>query len=340
MEITVFRDSIFRRHEQEPGHPERPERIDAIYRALDSDRLAPYMVEGPPRDATETQLRAVHDPRYISAVAESASKERTSFDPDTSANQWSYAAAVRASGCAVAAVDAVLDTPRPRALVAARPPGHHAESDGAAGFCFFNHVMVAAEHARERGLERVFILDWDVHHGNGTFHSSYDRADIFYASLHQYPLYPGTGRLGEAGSGAGEGRTLTVPLPAGCTDDDYLYVMHETVVPAIRKHQPELLIISAGFDAHYSDPIGGMHLSSSTYGAFAALETEVADELCEGRIVYVTEGGYDLGALYESTWELCNVLTGTRAQTDPAAPPQESVRRLVTQVNRVHGDFE
>ncbi len=339
LEITVFRDPVFELHEQPEMHPERPERIRAMYEMLDGASFAGSLVAGEPRDATDEELRAVHTAEYIDSVATSAERDLTVFDADTAANRHSYAAARRASGCASAAVDAVIDSSRRRALVASRPPGHHAEADHAAGFCFFNHVMVAACHALERGLERIFILDWDVHHGNGTFHSSYRRDDIFYASLHQYPHYPGTGRLGETGADAGSGRTLTIPLPGSCDDEDYLYLMHELVAPAVRSYRPDLLIVSAGFDAHQDDPLGSMQLSSRVYASFAALECELADELCDGRLIYVTEGGYNLTALRESLREATNVLTGSRADTEPTGAPNDRVREIAKQVRAVHGGF-
>lgn len=340
MQVSLYRDPLFERHEQREGHPERPERIRALSAMIDNSSFAGYLVEsGEPADATGEQLRAVHTPAYIEQVARSSEYDFTSFDPDTSANRYSYAAARRASGLACRAVDGVLDTPRHRAILLSRPPGHHAEAECAAGFCFFNHVMVAACHARARGVQRVFILDWDVHHGNGTFHSSYRRNDIYYASIHQYPHFPGTGRIGDTGAGEGAGTTLTVPLPAGCDDDDYLFLMHDLIVPAIRAYSPELIIVSAGFDAHAEDPLGGMNLSSQVYAAFAGIECELADELCDGRIVYVTEGGYNLTALRESAWELLNVLTGSRADTDPGGPPNERVRTIAKQVSEAHGGF-
>lgn len=338
MELTVFRDDIFELHEQAEGNPERPERIRTMYRTLDESRFRDRLIVGSPRDATEEALKRVHTSEYIETIARTADSHSTYFDADTSANRHSYAAARRASGCAVAAVDSVLDSPRRRALVASRPPGHHAESDAAAGFCFFNHIMVAALHARARGIERVFILDWDVHHGNGTFHSSYERADVFYASLHQFPHFPGTGKLGEIGIGEGAGTTLTVPLPGGCDNSDYLFLMHDLIARAVRWYRPELILVSAGFDAHYHDPLSGMNLTSSAFGAFAEIETALAEELCEGRIVYVTEGGYHLAALSESLRELVNVLTGSPASTEEESPPDERIEEIARQVHRSHGD--
>ncbi|MFP4643867.1 MAG: histone deacetylase [Spirochaetales bacterium] len=337
VELTVFRDNMFERHEQPEGHPERPERIRTMYRTLDTSAFRDLLIEGASRDASEEQLRRVHSPEYIEAVARTSDSPYTFFDSDTSANQYSYAAARRASGCAVAAVDSVLDSTRTRALVVSRPPGHHAEAGAAAGFCFFNHIMVAALHARARGVARVFVLDWDVHHGNGTFHSSYERSDVFYASLHQFPHFPGTGKLGEIGAGDGTGTTLTVPLPAGCDTDDYLYLMQDLVAPAIRWYEPELILVSAGFDAHYQDPLAGMHLTSSAFGSFAKIETELADEVCDGRIVYLTEGGYHLPALGESLWELVNVLTGSPAATEGETPAHERVQDIARQVHEAHG---
>ena len=337
MELTVFRDNLFEQHAQPEGHPERPERVRTMYRTLDRSNFRDLLIEGTPRDATDKELQRVHSPEYIETIARTADSPYTYLDSDTSANQYSYAAARRASGCAVAAVDTVLDTTRKRALVVSRPPGHHAEADAPAGFCFFNHIMVAALHARARGVARVFILDWDVHHGNGTFHSSYERSDVFYASLHQFPHFPGTGKLGEIGAGDGTGTTLTVPLPGGCDTGDYRYIIQDLVAPAIRWYQPGLILVSAGFDAHYQDPLAGMNLTSSAYGSFAKIESELADEICEGRIVYLTEGGYNLPALGESLWELANVLTGSPASSESDTPSHERVRHIAGEVHQAHG---
>ena len=245
------------------------------------------------------QLARVHDVAYIDAIARTAG-QAVALDPDTYTSPETFEVAMLAAGAAVDAVERVMCGRHTRALALVRPPGHHAERGHAMGFCFFNNVAVAAAHARTLGASRVAILDYDVHHGNGTQHTFESDPDILYMSTHQFPFYPGTGAVDEVGVGKAAGRTVNIPLEGGATDDDYRVVFDEVVVPVLKQFCPDVLLVSAGFDAHEHDPLASMRL---TTGAFAAMTTElrrVAEQCCGGRLMLVTEGGYDLRALFDS----------------------------------------
>jgi acetoin utilization deacetylase AcuC-like enzyme len=249
------------------------------------------------------------------------------LDVDTVASSGSFEAALHAAGGAVRAVDALLDGVAGPAFSALRPPGHHAEAARAMGFCLFNNVAIAARHALDgHGVDRVLVLDWDVHHGNGTNDIFYTTNEVLYASLHQSPLYPGTGALGESGSGAGEGHTINLPMPPGSGHDEWLSLVQRVVVPAGRAYEPGLILVSAGFDAHRDDPLAECTLSEETYAAMAAAMRDLARELGVP-LAFVLEGGYDLGALARSVAATMKAAAGdeTPAQA-PAGPLVERAR--------------
>jgi acetoin utilization deacetylase AcuC-like enzyme len=240
---------------------------------------------------------------------------------DTHVSADSWRAALCASGGAIAAVERVMDGTWKNAFVAARPPGHHAERDEAMGFCLFNNIALAARHLRDvAGLERVAILDWDVHHGNGTQHLFQDDPTVFFASLHQWPLYPGTGAASERGIGAGIGATLNAPQPPGAGDREWLGALERDVLPAIEAFKPQFLLISAGFDAHARDPLAQTELSTSAYQRMTELVIDLAERTCAGRIVSLLEGGYDLVALAECAEAHVGALAGARSARRPLRP--------------------
>lgn len=282
-------------------HPENADRLRGIISSLDrygipeSDLLKPEPVD-------LDLLAHVHDARYIAAIEKAARAGGGYWDYDTIISPASYDAALLAAGAATAAVDsAIAGVSVPFALV--RPPGHHALYASAMGFCLFNNVAVAAQHAIENhDLERVLIVDWDVHHGNGTQDLFYTRPDVFFFSAHQYPFYPGTGALDETGAGAGEGFTLNVPLPGGVDDAGYKQVFEQVLTPALYRYRPQLILISAGYDAHVADPIGGMAVTSAGFYQLARFVREIAGDIeeCAGRVAAVLEGGYNIEALATS----------------------------------------
>jgi acetoin utilization deacetylase AcuC-like enzyme len=252
-----------------------------------------------PRAATREQLTRVHRAEHVALIAGTAGRA-VALDPDTYTSPESYGVALLASGAAIDAVERVLSGPHTAALALIRPPGHHAEPDRAMGFCLFNNVAVAAAHARTLGASRIAIVDFDVHHGNGTQKIFDADPSVLYISTHQYPYYPGTGAADEIGQGHGRGFSVNLPLEVGATDDDYRVVFEEVGLPVLRQFRPELLIVSAGFDAHERDPLAGMRLTTGAFGAMTAELRRVAEEYAAGRIALITEGGYDLHALAAS----------------------------------------
>ncbi len=291
-------DDLFRDHDPGP-HPERPARYDAVSEAVAGSGAE---VAAAPAAPLEALLR-IHDGGYLEAIERICAAGGGALDPDTAVNEASYAAAVHASGAAMAAVDAVLAGEVAAALTCGRPPGHHAERATPMGFCIVNHVAVAAAHARARGVERVAVLDWDAHHGNGTQASFWTDPTVLYVSLHEYPFYPGSGAASERGAGDGEGATVNVPLPAGAGKDEFLAAFRGEVLPALHGFDPGLLLISAGFDAHAADPLCHLGLDAE---AFATMTRELRG-IGPGPVL-VLEGGYDLIALRDSVAAVLDAL--------------------------------
>lgn len=293
-------DAEMLHHETGAGHPERSMRLDCILERLDvpawRDRLAWQSPEPAPTEA----LAAVHDPAYIRFVEEACLRGDHTLDGgDTQVSHDSYMAARLSAGCALTGVDAVMGGAQ--AFAAGRPPGHHACASRAMGFCLFNNVAIAARYAQQRyGLERVFILDWDVHHGNGTQDLFYEDPSVLFASLHQYPFYPGTGAADEVGSGAGKGYTLNCPLKAWTGWPAFETALRETILPRANAFAPELILVSAGYDAHRLDPLGQMELETEDFARMTLMVKALAAELCEGRLLCLLEGGYHLEALADS----------------------------------------
>ena len=316
------------------NHPECHARLTAIINSIKKDEIKNHLINITPIPATVEQISLIHDKEYIHNVKEACEKlipplpplekgGRGELDADTVISEDSYDAALLAAGGVITGVDAVFEgkinpvrkdgalVPTPQGVglsngvnnvfCAVRPPGHHAERDRAMGFCLFNNIAIGAKYAQKMyNVKRVFIIDWDVHHGNGTQNAFYNDPAVFYVSLHQEYLFPGTGRSDETGNGDGKGFTMNLPLPHGQGDKEYISLFKKRIYPEIINYKPDLIMISAGFDAHINDPLGSMNITSEGFGKLTDIICEASDKVCKGRIVSVLEGGYNLEALGES----------------------------------------
>jgi acetoin utilization deacetylase AcuC-like enzyme len=326
MSVVLITSDRFADHVMPPGHPERVGRAEVMQSVACRWREQGGAVTAP-RSATRAELERVHAPEHVDNVASSAGRT-AAFDPDTYASPASYEVALLAAGGAIVGVEAVLEagpSGATRAFALVRPPGHHAGPSRAMGFCLFNNVAIAAAHALSLGVGRVAIVDYDVHHGNGTQWAFYEDPRVLVVSLHQYPYYPGTGAAGEAGAGEGEGFTLNVPLEAGATDGDYELVFRTLIIPVLRRFAPQLLLVSAGFDAHERDPLGGMRLTTGAFASFAGWLGEAADVSSLGRIVLVTEGGYDLTAFGACLQASLHALAQEGSVAAPSPPTERGL---------------
>ena len=300
--VGLVLDPLFERHDTGPGHPEHAGRLQHIRQSLSASGLADRCTRVEPRVADDADLIRAHNANYIARVEQAcAGGERQIDSMDTAICAESAAIARQAAGAIGGLCDAVVTGELSRGFAAVRPPGHHAEANLAMGFCLFNNVVVAARRLQsEHGIERVFILDWDVHHGNGTQHILEDDPSVFYASVHQWPLYPGTGSASERGVGLGEGATLNCPLPPGADSDAFLAAIRDTILPAAHRFDPGFVLVSAGFDAHRADPLAALEVNTEAFGEATRRVLELAEDCCDGRFVSVLEGGYDLEALSAS----------------------------------------
>jgi acetoin utilization deacetylase AcuC-like enzyme len=326
--LTLFTSDRFADHLTPPGHPERVERAEVMQVVASEFRKRGGTI-AEPRLAADEELARVHDRAYLGLIRETAGRA-TALDPDTFTSPDTYDVARLAAGAVLGAVDHVINTGGgARAMAMVRPPGHHAEHNRAMGFCLFNNVAIAAAHARASGLARVAIVDYDVHHGNGTQWTFYDDPSILFISSHQYPFYPGTGAAGDIGRGRAAGTTVNFPIEAGGTDADFEKI-YGVAAGILRTFQPELILLSAGFDAHADDPVGGMRVTTTEFARLTARVAAVADECCQGRLVAVTEGGYDLAALAGSLRASIDVLDGSSVLADLPAPSGDTRRADAT----------
>jgi acetoin utilization deacetylase AcuC-like enzyme len=323
-------DPIFLQHDT-GSHPENGSRMMATMSLLEECGLLAKLERVPVRAATPDELALVHDPRYVEGVRRAAESGGGWADPDTLITPRSYDVAASVVGGTLNALDAVVRGGVRSAYCLVRPPGHHATPVQAMGFCLFNHVAVAAACALDRhGLERVAIVDYDVHHGNGTQDAFYADPRVLYVSTHEYPFYPGTGAAEETGSGEGRGCTINIPMPLGSGDGEHRRAFDEVVVPALRRFRPQLILVSAGYDAHFADDIAMQQLSVDGYGVLASMVQAAADELCGGRLLVAQEGGYHLTALPWCVRRTIELLRGDPPTPDP----------LGTRPNRTPAGFD
>lgn len=306
----LLADEAMLAHVQGAGHPECPERLRAIRERLELQPVAGVRWQRP-RAATREEVLRVHSPEYV-ALVDRVRGLRVHLDPDVVTSAGTTDASYLAAGAAIEAVSAVVAGAARNAFALVRPPGHHAEAARAMGFCVLANAAIAAEHARAvLGCRRVLIVDWDVHHGNGTQHIFEARDDVLVFGTHQWPYYPGTGALSEVGRGAGEGYTVNVPLPTGMGDGDYAAIFDELLVPVAESFAPDLVVVSAGFDAHCEDPLGGMRVTEEGFAALCGVVRSVAERHAGGKLALVLEGGYDLEGLARSVHGCVQVLAGS-----------------------------
>jgi acetoin utilization deacetylase AcuC-like enzyme len=325
-------DQRFTEHDTGYGHPERSERIAVL---LSSVGEGPGLCRLAPRLASADEVTLVHGDAHFARVERTRDFERYAFDADTPVSAGSFAAALLAVGGLLELSEQVVAGRFRNGFAFVRPPGHHAERDRAMGFCLFNNVAVAAAHLRKRyGFERILVMDWDVHHGNGTQHAFYDDPGVLYISTHRYPFYPGTGAAGEVGSGDGEGFTVNIPFPGGFGDAEYHEAFSTVVVPIAMQYRPDFVLISAGFDPHARDPLGGMEVTEDGFAAMARSLLNVADESASGRCVAVLEGGYDLRAIRDSSGRVLAELSG-RSEALQAPPGHSRAADVLAAVRRI-----
>jgi acetoin utilization deacetylase AcuC-like enzyme len=324
MKTGIVKDWKYMEHDMGGFHVESPQRIQAIYRMIE-ERIKFPLYEIEPRPATEKELQLIHTTGYVSSIKSTAGKDRVHLDPDTSTSARSFEIALLAAGGILKAADLIMDGTIQNGFALVRPPGHHAEASRAMGFCIFNNIAVAAAYLQKKhGLKRILIVDWDLHHGNGTQHSFADSAEVLYFSTHQFPHYPGTGHWSEVGEGKGEGLTVNIPLHAGKTDSDYLHIFNKILHPIAAEYKPEFLLVSAGFDIYAGDPLGGMQITKEGFAAMTSELMKIASENGHQRVLLSLEGGYNLQGLQDGVEHVLCQLSG-EASVHPIEPTASSL---------------
>jgi len=341
MKTGLVYDPIYLEHDT-GDHVENSQRLVAAMAHLKETGIKEKLTCLPPRPALLEELKMIHTPEYISYVKSKAENGGGWLDPDTIISQKSYEAALYAAGGFMVAVEAVIKGEVDNAFTLVRPPGHHAVRDQAKGFCIFNNMAIAAEFALNKfNLNRILIADFDVHHGNGTQDAFYADSKVLYFSTHQYPFYPGTGWMDETGTGEGEGTTVNFPMAAGWGDEECLRAFNEVLTPVARRFQPELILVSAGFDAHWADYLAMMQVSVTGFAQMTMILKELATELCQGRLVFTLEGGYNLRVVTSSIKAVFDVLLGNSEIDDPLGEASitgkpEGFDKHIEAIKRIH----
>jgi acetoin utilization deacetylase AcuC-like enzyme len=341
----IITHPIYLEHKTEIFHPENPGRLQSIYGMLDDQDFGEGLVRIDPRYSTLEELLLVHDPRYVDRVLDTAEKTRVRFDPDTVTSPKTYKAAWMAAGGVMEAVRAVVEGDVGNAFALVRPPGHHALRDRAMGFCIFNNLAIAARYALKRhGLERVLIVDWDLHHGNGIQSIFYDDPRVLYISLHRYPYFPWSGGSAEIGQGKGEGYTVNIPLEFGASDADYANLFRHLLPSFAERYKPQIVLVAAGFDIHHADPLRSMKVTEAGFARMTGLLMDLAAGLCGGRLVLALEGGYDAEALRDSVAMVLRELAGRSVIDREKMRETEDSQRgrmeaILTEVKSIQGKY-
>ncbi len=316
----IVADKRYLEHET-GAHVESPRRLRVIYDMLERELIMDKVLSISPRYASEEEVAMNHAPEYIRMLKNFGAGY---LDADTVLSGRSYDTALLAVGGSLNMVDAIYGDHISRGFALVRPPGHHAEYNKSMGFCLFNNTAIAARHILQKyGLKRIAIFDWDLHHGNGTEHSFYDKSEVLYISIHQSPCYPGTGRLSDVGEGDGEGFNVNIPLPAGAGDKEYIQLTNDFVVPIISEYSPDIIFVSAGFDTHISDPLGGMNVTASGFGEMSRLIFSLADNICRSKAAFFLEGGYSLDGLGSSVKKV--IQTAVSGSSDTYRPKDSGI---------------
>ena len=341
MKVGLVYDPIYLKHDT-GGHVENARRLKAIMAHLEQTGLKARLTEIVPRPATTEELCLVHEEQHVLHIQQAAEGGGGWLDGDTVMSADSYQAAIYAAGGAIRATEAVMDGKVDSAFALVRPPGHHATPWRAMGFCLFNNLAIATKYALAKyQLERILIIDFDVHHGNGTQETFYEEPKVLYISTHQFPLFPGTGYIDEIGHGEARGATLNIPLPPGSGDREYELAFSQIIMPAARRFQPQLIMVSAGYDAHWADELALMQVSTAGFARMVKTIKEMTDELCSGKVVLSLEGGYNLDALAASVKATLDVLRGETSFEDrlgqpPQPLPAADITPLIEAIKEIH----
>jgi len=339
LRTAILRDDIYLQHITGDYHPESHHRLEVVYGMLQDEDMQDTFRVLSPRPATLEELQLNHSSNYIDQVASTAGRSFSSLDPDTTTSPKSWEAARMAAGGVLVAVDRVIEGEIENAFALVRPPGHHAESNKGMGFCLFNNIAIAAHYARQKHLlERILIIDWDLHHGNGTQNAFYEDPQVLYFSTHQYPYYPGSGSVDEDGQGKGKGFTVNVPLPGGQGDQDFEAIFKEILKPIATQFKPQLILVSAGYDIYSQDPLGAMDVTPEGFATLTSLIMDMARSSCQGRVVITLEGGYHLDGLRDSVKATIKELRGDSIRKGSKKEGKESsgTKKIIEKVKGIH----
>lgn len=334
-------DNRFLEHKIMDYHPENPQRLESIYKGINENIISENLVRIKTRLATKDEIALIHDPEYIDEIESYLDLPPRRLDADTYLSEKSPEIAKLAVGGVLNLVDEVISGNINNGFALVRPPGHHAEKDRAMGFCIYNNIAIGAKYAiKKYGLERIAIIDWDLHHGNGTQNSFYEDSNVLYFSIHQYPHYPGTGSYLEKGVGNGEGFNINIPLSSGHGDVDYCNLFDEIIGPVCNEFKPQLIMVSAGFDIYYYDPLGGMKVTRNGFGAITSKIISIAENSCEGRLIHVLEGGYDLVGLAGGVVEVLNKMLASDKKINILESDKSwDLHNIINKVKQVHKNY-